>query len=264
MKGWLYFLAGIGCAIGVGLYFQGPARVERAESGSAPAGITASRAPAVSEPGTCFLTVPVRVPASYGTVTLPRGTALRYLGEQDGKIVVAKMIGIATFALARKVDPFSADSQFASGIRRFGYRLDTVRAWEHPTAWQFNAGTQKVEEVRKKTEYLYYVARDLSNGDLTLSKYEGYDSPLRTIFTEFSSDVGGLHPTSLDGRESVLRLARALSYETQSDITPLRKEDFTWYHWHELEMDMEARTVLKKDFDHMLSAAEERFDDPFH
>jgi hypothetical protein len=476
MKGWLCFLAGVVCAIGIGLYLHGVPRLDHAEPESAPVGVTAPAEPAVSEPGTCRLRMPVRVPSAYGTVTLPQGTTVQFLREQGGKITVAsgslsfsvtpdmvaglarpvatsalarqaatpeepapqgllssvdamvasvreripwfhpaataatpgfdfqkfgrflviadgaegeasgclvlyqgkirlvtnahvlsempdarfsridsqevptgpfsyadgadlavadqnactegiemmtdvdkevsvgddivvlgnslgsdvvtvipgkvtglgpdlvevdakfvqgnsgspiihvktgKMIGIATFALLRTVDSLSRDSQFASGIRRFGYRLDTVQGWEHPTAARFYAERMKVEAVRKMTEYLYDLGRDLSHGNVTLSKYEGSDSPLRTVILEFTSDVGGLHPVSLDQRESVLRLVRALSYETYADITPLRRQDFTWFHWHELEVDMRARAVLKKGFDQMLSVAQDRLDNPF-
>jgi hypothetical protein len=176
-------------------------------------------------------------------------------------VKTGKLIGIATFAQERRVDSLAKDSQFASGIRRFGYRLDTVRLWEHPSAWQFNAETVKTKAVRKKTEYLFYLGRDLSSGHVSLAKYEAADSPLRDVVTEYNSDANGL---GLDGRETVLRLVRALSYETQADISQLHREDFTWYHWHEIEMDMQAREVMKKAFDQMLSVAQARLDNPFH
>jgi len=476
MKGWLFFLAGVGCAIGAVLYFHGAPPVDHADTGtgSAPAETASSTSPLVSQTGACWLTKPVTIPSTYGTVTLPQGTALRYLGEQGGNITVAngsmtfsvtpdmvagltrqvepaapepqatapddataqgflstagafvmnltnripwihsaplvssfdfqkygrflliadgtagkasgslvlyqgkvrlvtnahvlsgipdarfsqidsqevptgafsyadgadlavadqstcteglemmtdvdkevsvgddvvvlgnslgsdvvtvipgkvtglgpdlvevdakfvegnsgspiihvktgKLIGIATFATVRNVDLLSKDSQFNSGVRRFGYRLDTVQGWQHPSAGQFMAEAKTVEAVRKKTEYLFYLGRDLSNGNVSLSKYQASDSPLRDLVTEFGSDVGGLHPGGLDTHESALRFIRALSYETQSDINPLRRQDFTWYHWHELEMDMQARTVLKKAYDQMLSVAEARLDNPF-
>jgi len=177
-------------------------------------------------------------------------------------VKTGKLIGIATFALIRKVDSLSRDSQFASGVRRFGYRLDTVGAWEHPSPFQFIAEARKVEAVKKMTEYLFYFARDLSNRNIVLSKYQSADSPLRDVVGEFTSDVDGLHPGGLDKRESVLRLARALSFETQADIGALRRQDFTWFHWHELETDMETRTVLKKAYDQMLSVAQARLDNP--
>ncbi len=179
-------------------------------------------------------------------------------------VKTGKMIGIATFALVRRVDSIASDSQFASGIRRFGYRLDTVRAWEHPAAAQFAAEKQKVDAVRKMTESLFSLGSELSSGNVSLSKYEGADSPLSPVITEFTSDAGGLHPLSLDRRESVLRLVRALSFETQADISTLRRQDFTWYHWHEMQPDFEARTAMKKGFDQMLSNAQARFDNPFH
>jgi hypothetical protein len=179
-------------------------------------------------------------------------------------VKTGKLIGIATFATVRNVDLLSKDSQFDSGVRRFGYRLDTVQSWEQPTAGQFAAEAKTVKAVRKKTEYLYYLGRDLSNGHVSPAKYETSDSPLRNLFTEFNSDVGGLHSDSLDPHESALSFIRALGYETQSDISPLRRQDFTWYHWHELEMDMQARTELKKAYDQMLSVAQARLDNPFH
>jgi hypothetical protein len=68
--------------------------------------------------------------------------------------------------------------------------------------------------------------------------------------------------SGLDNRESIIRFIRALSYETHGDINTLRRQDFTWFHWHEFQTEMQSRTALKNAYDQMLSVVQARLDNP--
>ncbi len=52
--------------------------------------------------------------------------------------------------------------------------------------------------------------------------------------------------------EAWMRFERALVFESERDIKPLRQQDFTWFHWHELEEEIRNRDYLKKSFEQIL------------
>ncbi len=57
-----------------------------------------------------------------------------------------KVIGIATYLIIRKVDESKADGM-GTDVRRFGYRIDSVKAWE-PVVWpRFYAQADQVKKI---------------------------------------------------------------------------------------------------------------------
>jgi len=62
-------------------------------------------------------------------------------------VKTGKVIAIATFAVVRKLDDLSRDSQF-NQVRRFGYRLDTIGKWKFVTPQAFAEESQRLLEIR--------------------------------------------------------------------------------------------------------------------
>ncbi|HEX4083376.1 MAG TPA: serine protease [Chthoniobacteraceae bacterium] len=169
-----------------------------------------------------------------------------------------KVIGIATFAERPRVTALSGDSQYSSEWRRFGYRLDTVRLWQHPSPQQFAVESETYESVHKKTLSLIALAEDLSNGHIVLAKYEAPDNPLRQIVTDYLESASGLNKTSLVPGDARMQFVHGIVFEIDSDTRVLRQQDFTWFHWHMLQMEFETRKELKKAFQRVESAEQTR------
>ncbi len=172
------------------------------------------------------------------------------------QVKTGKVIGIATYAEQRKMDSLSKDSQFGSEWRRFGYRLDTVRAWQHVAPEEFASEARTVEAVQKQTEDLFRLGQDIYAGKIDLSKHQAPDNRLRDIVTEFMQANTNRDKSSAASVEARMEFERALIFETHEDVANLREEDFTWFHWQELKDEIAARDFLKKEFERLLNTDE--------
>jgi len=73
-----------------------------------------------------------------------------------------KVIGVATYAIIRKYDTTTQEPVKVPTIRRFGYRLDTIKIWQ-PVAWPaFSAQAAEIEAVEKLTDDLAGFLNDLA------------------------------------------------------------------------------------------------------
>ena len=79
-----------------------------------------------------------------------------------------KVIGVATYAIIRKYDPSTKEPVKEPVIRRFGYRLDSVKSWQ-PVNWPaFSTQATEMEAIEKLTGDLANFLDDLAhNGHVT-------------------------------------------------------------------------------------------------
>ncbi|MGB8353564.1 MAG: serine protease [Chthoniobacteraceae bacterium] len=77
-------------------------------------------------------------------------------------IKTGKVIGVATYSVTRKYNVTTNEKMRKPEIRRFGYRLDTVKKWQ-PVNWQsFNAQASRMKDIEALTDDLYDFFVDLS------------------------------------------------------------------------------------------------------
>jgi hypothetical protein len=73
-----------------------------------------------------------------------------------------KVIGVATYALIRRYDATTMRAAQTPVVRRFGYRLDSVTAWQ-PVNWNsFAAQAAELESIEKLTEDLGKLVSDIA------------------------------------------------------------------------------------------------------
>ncbi|EDY18626.1 hypothetical protein CfE428DRAFT_4012 [Chthoniobacter flavus Ellin428] len=73
-----------------------------------------------------------------------------------------KVIGVATYSLIRKYDPTTREPVKNPIVRRFGYRLDSIKSWQ-PVNWNaFFAQATEMEAIEKLTNDLAAFLRDLA------------------------------------------------------------------------------------------------------
>jgi hypothetical protein len=81
-----------------------------------------------------------------------------------------KVIGIASHASVRSFD--MGRGEIAVQVRRFGYRLDTVKAWQ-PVNWQiYHSDAATSAESRTLTEVLMQMFQDLQEGRFARANYK--------------------------------------------------------------------------------------------
>lgn len=87
-------------------------------------------------------------------------------GNSGGPIVhvkSGKVIGVATYTVIRKYDPSTKEPVKEPVIRRFGYRLDSIKSWQ-PVNWQtFFAQATEMEAIEKLTKDLAAFLNELAS-----------------------------------------------------------------------------------------------------
>jgi len=74
----------------------------------------------------------------------------------------SKVIGVATYLTIRKYDSATSQALGSPSIRRFGYRIDTVKTWQ-PVNWNtFYAQATEMENIEKLTKDFIVLIKDIA------------------------------------------------------------------------------------------------------
>jgi S1-C subfamily serine protease len=73
-----------------------------------------------------------------------------------------KVIGVATYAIVRNADTLTGKSTSTPKVRRFGYRLDTVKNWQQIDWKAFTPQAVEMEAIEKRTSDIGAFLIDLS------------------------------------------------------------------------------------------------------
>ena len=86
-------------------------------------------------------------------------------GNSGSPIIYLKsgqVIGVATYALIRKYDAVTKEQVKEPVVRRFGYRLDSVRNWQPVNLSVFAAQAAEMEAIEKLTGDLGDLLSDIA------------------------------------------------------------------------------------------------------
>jgi hypothetical protein len=128
-----------------------------------------------------------------------------------------KVIGVATYLVTNHYD-LATDEELAQPIvRRFGYRLDTVKGWQ-PVDWRsFYAEAAEMDRIESLTNALYDFFRDLDEhkGHLTPGRHT---NPVIKNRIDDWIEQKGSHPSAEDAAEADATFLSFLKTACQSDI----------------------------------------------
>jgi len=134
-----------------------------------------------------------------------------------------KVIAVAAYATREEL--ISGETK----VRRFGYRLDTVKQWQ-PVDWgRFYAEADKLEKIKLTTTELAQAFLELNGLNQRANKARKFAYELPTIRNALDSFYGSLDTatTQHDASRLVNNLVGSLRGVSQSDITPV-KPTFTY------------------------------------
>jgi hypothetical protein len=151
-----------------------------------------------------------------------------------------KVIGVATYVTREEV--FSGENK----VRRFGYRLDTVKQWQ-PVEWaRFYAEADKLEKIETTTRELAHAFLELNGLNQRTNKVRkfAYESPaIRNALDDFYGSLDALDNRREADRvvDNLLGNLRGIS---QGDVTSL-KTTFTYDCFRRRYVEQqEARTEI--------------------
>jgi hypothetical protein len=156
-----------------------------------------------------------------------------------------KVIGIASYVQTRKHDEISKDSGVAE-VRRFGYRLDTIKNWQDLNWPLFQREAAQIQAIEDFSEAYFQFWEDLN-------EHEGRISSLGSANSRIQRHLRNLQRESINTRgdkefqKAVTSFLWALQSEAKQEFLPGRPAPKYWYTNHEWNRQKELREAISKD-----------------
>lgn len=170
-------------------------------------------------------------------------------GNSGSPIIHARsgqVIAIATYLTTRDRKFLSGDSD-APRIRRFGYRLDSVKTWQ-PLDWSaFERDRDELKRVQRLTSDLVTLVREMSRGPLKKApRNPAFASQVNT-FAEKMANSERMNPADrLDASNAFLRAMRSVCLQDVTNASQRMRYD---YFTKTLTEERAVRSQLAELFD---------------
>jgi hypothetical protein len=158
-----------------------------------------------------------------------------------------KVIGVATYTVTQKYDATTKEKMKAPVVRRFGYRLDSVKTWQ-PVNWQtFYAQANAMERIHTLTEDLGDFFRDLAEnkGAVTIGRHT--NPIIKTRIDQWQESKGRGH-SLIDRQNANANFLSFLKIACQSDISGIQRSLTYDYFQRRLAEEQQARTEMSQAF----------------
>ena len=163
-----------------------------------------------------------------------------------------KVIGVATYTVTRKYDATTHEKMATPEVRRYGYRIDSVKNWQ-PVNWRtFYAEADAMEKVHTLTRDLDAFFTDISetHGKVTVERHT--NPVIKSRIAQWQEDKGGERSMS-DRSNADASFLSFLKIACQSDISALQNRLTYDYFQRELVTEQETRTEMSKAFSEIIS-----------
>jgi hypothetical protein len=163
-----------------------------------------------------------------------------------------KVIGIASY-LPRSYEGFGGDpkSSAADAVRRFGYRIDKVPAWE-PANWpELGAEADQIEQISKFTEDMFNLFESVYNQRDPHFMTERLRGPAM----EWQAKLHQKQLSEHDRGNATQTLLTALHFLMRSDVSPIEGRLRYAYFRDQLASEQKVRDRLYKAFADQFASA---------
>ena len=160
-----------------------------------------------------------------------------------------KVIGVATYLTMRDMDGLSGRT--APKVRRFGYRLDSVKQWQ-PVAWPaYNEEFATVERIKARTHDLTALVREMARtGGVNAMHHQ--NPAIRRPLDKFGEATSGKGLIPNDRARAVKDLMAAMRLASQSDTDAANARLRYDFFRKELAEEQQVRGQFYKIFDEMM------------
>jgi hypothetical protein len=160
-----------------------------------------------------------------------------------------KVIGVATYLSVTDYDPVTLKKVANPVIRRFGYRLDNIKAWQSVDLRAFNAQAAEMKKIEDLTADLDDLFTEMGehNGRITPGRHT--NPAIKDRIDQWIAQSSG---NGLGRRDQKLVDVNFLSYLSsvcESDVTAARQRISYNYFQRELAEQQEIRDDMSKAFE---------------
>lgn len=163
-----------------------------------------------------------------------------------------KVIGVATYTVTRKYDVTTKEKMKQPVIRRFGYRLDSVKQWQLVNWQTFRAQAALMKNVSTLTDDLYDFFRDLSENKyhVTLSRHT--NPVIKTRIDQWLSEKGR-HISASDAKWEDANFVSFLKISCHQDTAAAQRSLTYDYFQRELADQQQDRDEMTKAFEEIIN-----------
>ena len=158
-----------------------------------------------------------------------------------------KVIGVATYTVVRKYDATTKVRMKEPIVRRFGYRIDSVKTWQPVTMQTFHAQAAIMEKIHELTEALDNFFRDLyeNRSHITIAKHT---NPVIKARISQWQEVKSHKLSAMDRETADANLLSFLKVACQTDLAGAQRSLTYDYFQRRLSDEQETRNEMAKAF----------------
>lgn len=158
-----------------------------------------------------------------------------------------KVIGIATYLTKKKFAEFTDSG--AEGVRRFGYRVDTVKTWQ-PVVWgPYRAEKASLDQVTLLTKDLARLIGEMGRGPIDAAAFAS--SAIYRPIRDYQQTALKRSMSPADRAAALQNFLSSIRAATQGDIVRTRKTLHYDFFQHRLSEETQIREQMYKLFDDM-------------
>lgn len=158
-----------------------------------------------------------------------------------------KALGIATYATIQRADSITGKPKAEPEVKRFGYRLDSVKQWQ-PVVWpSYMADFNTLEKVKARTDDFVKLLR---TGRFISTDYS--DPAIRNPLERFANAAQGKGLIKTDRLTAAKDLTNSLRTACDTDIAQAQTQVKYDFFRHRLEEHQQLRKELRKGFDDLM------------
>lgn len=160
-----------------------------------------------------------------------------------------QVIGVATYLTVREMDSLSG--RRAPKIRRFGFRLDSVKQWQ-PVVWQlYNGEFKTVQEIEARTQDLATLLKELARtGGVNAARYQ--NPAIRRPLEKFDEAASRKNLNGPERTRAIKDLMAAMRTACQSDIEQANARLRYDFFRRSVTEEQQVRGQFYKIFDEMM------------
>jgi len=164
----------------------------------------------------------------------------------------SKVIGVATYLTIRKYDSATSQTLGSPSIRRFGYRMDSVKTWQ-PVNWNtFYAQATEMENIEKLTRDFVVLIKDIAaDGRVSRSRHS---NPVITSRIDAWLAEKSRHLSPSDKISADQNFVSFLKTTSQADVTSAQQHMSYDYFQRQLTEQQRERTEIAKVFARIVDA----------
>jgi hypothetical protein len=177
-------------------------------------------------------------------------------GNSGSPIVHLKsgqVIGVATYSTTQEYDLTTSKKLPQPVVRRFGYRLDSIKAWQAVDQRAFDAQAIQMESIEKLTDDLADFLNDIgeNNGVVTMGRHT--NPVIATRIDQWVAEKSH-NPSAEDIAEADANFLSFLKIACRSDVNAAQQTITYDYFRRDLSDQKQARDEMAKDFDQIIKA----------